>query len=378
MSTFFNSWYEASNKAAQVTSDKITDIVNVASPPPKQSTSLWKSLAIDSLLAGLAFVPGIGTGTTLISSTARVAKQAGEGPIRAILAASAPISGHLFPNDGSAGSNLIDIATLQNDLNNLIDDLQNRMQPALATAVNDVTEFLNWANTGAFSSPDPPRLPDQVENLEQALTTYVVSVALSSASWVGVVSPATDVNALLGGQLGHPNIDYGCNAVDPVTKQCNAIWQDVPNNQGFTMVQSTSFLNNPYEKYQEFFGNTKHDPYTTPELLFVGAARCRLQPGWGNGVGVTFNDGDINFNCLSQMKICTYNPSCTEQDEGGCKYLESDCSAESGYGYDHDRYRGEPDREAEAGNSFFVEPGYMGPFRTAGNLEYPLRGTGVD
>lgn len=376
ISTFFNSWYEASNRAAQISSDKITDIVNVASPPPEQQPKLWKGLIIDSLLAGLAFLPGLSAGKTLISSTARVAKNAGEGPIRAILAASAPVSGHLFPNDGSASSNLIDIATLQNDLNNLVEDLQNRLQPALNTAVNDVKEFLNWANTGAFSSPDPPKLPEQVENLEQALTTYIVSVALSSANWNAVVSPATDVNALLGGQLGHPNVDYGCSAVDPVTKQCNAIWQDIPNNQGFTMVQSTSFLNNPYEKFQEYFGNTKHAPYTTPEMLFVGAAKCRLKPGWGKGVGVSIEDGSINFDCLSQMRVCTYKQECTEQDEKGCKYLEGDCSAEDGYGFESDRCRGNPVAYADAATKFFVEPGYMGPLRTQGNLQYELVGHG--
>lgn len=332
-------------------------------------------MVIDSLLAGLAFVPGISTGSTLISSTARIAKSA-EAPARAILAASSSVYGYIFPNDGSAASKLIDIATLQNDLKNFVDDLQARLSPALETALNDATEFLNMANTGAFSSANPPKLPQQTQGLEQALTTYIVSVALSSATWVGAVSPNTDVNALLGGQLGHTNINYGCTSVDPVTKQCNAMWQDVPNNQGFTMVQSTSFQNNPYDKYQEYFGNTKHHPYTTPELLFVGAARCRLKPGWGT-VGVTFNGGDINFDCLSQLKICTYNPDCTEQQKGGCKYLESDCQAESGYGYDPNRYKGMPDEQATAGKSFFVEPGYMGPFRTAGSLEYPLRSTNV-
>ncbi|KAL8720103.1 MAG: hypothetical protein Q9225_002979 [Loekoesia sp. 1 TL-2023] len=377
LSAFFYSWYTASGTAAAATSDKIEQIVNVASPPPKATQAAWKSMVIDSLLAGLAFIPWTSAGSTFFSSTARAVKNA-EAPGRVLLAASSGVYGHVFPNDGSAASDLIDIATLKGDLRDFVDDLQSRLSPALETAINNITSFLEMANTGAFSSPDPPSLPKQTEGLEQALTTYIVSIALSSANWVGVVAPNTDVNALLNGTLGHLNMKYDCGSVDPVTKICSAIWSDVPNNQGFTMVQTTSFLNNPYEKYQKYFGLDGGNHWTTPELLLVGAAKCRLKPGWGTGVSVTIENGDLNFDCLSQLKICTYNIECTEQQEGNCEYKESDCPAESGFGHDPNRYRGMPDMQAEAGNSFFVPPGYMGPFATADNLQYPLRGTGVD
>lgn len=38
---------------------------------------------------------------------------------------------------------------------------------------------------------------------------------------------------------------------------------------------------------------------------------------------------------------------------------------------DNNRYHGMPHLEAEAGDGFFVEPGYMGSFRT-GQLNLPL------
>ncbi|KAL8711089.1 MAG: hypothetical protein Q9220_004470 [cf. Caloplaca sp. 1 TL-2023] len=371
LNAFFNSWYTASDSAAHTTSAVITDIVNVASPPPNAKPNLWKSLVVDSLLAGLVFLPGISAGKTLISSTARAISRA-EAPARIILAASTSVYGHVFPNDGSAASDLIDIATLQNDLVNFLEDLQARLSPALQTSVNDVNEFLKMAETGAFSSPDPPNLPVQTKGLEQVLTTYIISVALSSATWVGALATDTTIDKLLDGSSGHLNMDYGCQKVDPLVQQCGPLWQDVPNNQAFTLVQSSSFLNNPIDKIQEYFGNTKHSPYTTPELLLVGAARCRQKPGWGTGIGVTMDSGSLNFDCLSQMKICTYNMQCTEQQEGGCEYLESDCPVESGFGFDPRRYHGMPDEEAETANSFFVPPGYLGPFRTGDNLEYKL------
>ncbi|KAL8949861.1 MAG: hypothetical protein Q9222_004054 [Ikaeria aurantiellina] len=371
LNAFFYSWYTASDSAAKTTSAQITDIVNVASPPPDSKQSFWKSLILDSLLAGLAFLPGISAGKTLISSTARAVSRA-EAPARIILAASANVHGHIFPNDGSAASNLIDIATLQNDLLNFLDDLQARFSPALQTSVNDVDDFLKMAETGAFSAADPPNLPQQTQNLQQVLTTYIISVALSSATWFGALATDTTINKLLDGSSGTLNMDYGCEAVNPLIQQCGPLWQDVPNNQAFTLVQSSSFLNNPIAKFDEYFGNTKHDPYTTPELLLVGAARCRQRPGWGTGVSVTMDSGALNFDCVSQMKICTYNMQCTQQDEGSCEYLESDCPAESGFGFEPDRYHGNPTAEWEVANKFFVPPGYLGPFRTGDNLQYKL------
>ncbi|KAL9602976.1 MAG: hypothetical protein Q9219_001501 [cf. Caloplaca sp. 3 TL-2023] len=374
MSAFFFSWYTATNNAALSTSSKIDTIVQISSPPPKDMQPAWKHMVLDALLAGLAFVPWTSTTTSFFSSTARVVKQA-EAPGRVLLAASAGVYNHVFPNDGSAASDLIDMATLKMDLDHFVTDLQARLSPALEAAVNNVTVFLEMANTGAFSGPDPPSLPRQVDGLEQALTTYIISVALASANWYGVVAPGVEPNALLSGALGGPNLDYGCDSVDPVTKLCNAIWSDVPNNQGFSLVQGTSFQNNPAEKYEKYFGG---DHWTTPELLLVGAAKCRLKPGRGKGVGITIENGELNFDCLSQLKICTYKTECTEQEEGNCEYKEEDCPAEKGFGYDPKRYRGMPDMQATAGKSFFVPPGYMGPFAYQKDLEYPLRGTSVE
>ncbi|KAI4109193.1 MAG: hypothetical protein L6R37_000624 [Teloschistes peruensis] len=371
---WFHNWYTASGTAAARTANKITDIVNVAAPPPKAETSIWKSLAIDALLSGLAFLPGIGEGTSMLSSTAAAVRRA-ESPVRAVLAASGSVYGQIFPHDGSAASDLIAMGTLSTALEDFTDDLTLRLEPALQTALNSVDDFLKMTDTGVFSSAKASSLIQDTDNLEQALTTYIVSTALSGATWNVVVSPQTNVDSLLSGGQGKLNIDWGCQGTaDATTGFCNIVWNDRANTQGFTLVQADSFLNNPHDAFENFFGSTKHDAYTTPELLFLGAAKCRLRPGWGTGVGVQMIDGEMNFDCLSQMKVCTYKADCQEKDEGSCEYKEEDCPADKGYGYDRDRYRGMPDEEAEAANSFFVPPGYMGPFIN-GDLHYDLRWT---
>ncbi|KAL8735631.1 MAG: hypothetical protein Q9166_000800 [cf. Caloplaca sp. 2 TL-2023] len=188
MNAFLYSWYQASINAAGTTADKITDTVNVASPAPDKKNEFFKTLVIDSLLAGLAFLPGISTGGNILASTAKTIAKV-EAPARMLMAASAPVYSNLFPHDGSAASNLIEQGELNTYLQNLAEDLTNRLSLALQSAINDKQAFLNLAETGMFSGAVPPSLPENTENLEQALTTYVVSVALSGSAWFVGCSP---------------------------------------------------------------------------------------------------------------------------------------------------------------------------------------------
>ena len=82
------------------------------------------------------------------------------------------------------------------------------------------------ANTTIFSNEEPPRVNNATVRLEAELTTYLVSVALSSAGWYDVAAPKPEVGAFLKGQLSNLDIAHGCpNGVDPVIKQCKGkIW----------------------------------------------------------------------------------------------------------------------------------------------------------
>ncbi|KAL9026138.1 MAG: hypothetical protein Q9180_007532 [Flavoplaca navasiana] len=376
---FFETWNSASDAAFANTASKVADLVTTAAPAPDSPKNAWKNVIIEALLAGLAFLPGINAGAQALNSAARQIK-AFEAPGRAILTASSSVYREVFNTDGSAEANLVNIGQLSEQLAGFNTEFKNRLDPALNQAINNITAFRQMANTTIFSIEEPPRVNSATVRLEAALTTYLVSIALSSAGWYGVAAPQTDVDALLKGQLGELNIDYGCpDGVDPVIKQCKGkIWQDVPNNQGFTLVQGHSFLNDPWAQFDGFFGNNGN-PHTTPEQLFVGAAKCRQKPNWGS-VGVSFENGEMNFDCLSQLKICTYNYGYVQEDYGGVedegsnrKYLEEDCSMEEGWGYNSNRY--DLGYEYSRSSSVcFVEPGYMGPMRT-GSIEQRLKGT---
>ncbi|KAI4264191.1 MAG: hypothetical protein L6R42_000705 [Xanthoria sp. 1 TBL-2021] len=398
---FYNTWYMASSFASGATAELIGKIVDITSPPPKQQ-QLWGTVLIDALLSGLAFLPvpglaaGAAAGSRLLSSggaikyasTAVSTVKGLEAPGRIALTAAGSVYSKLFPHDGSAASNLIQAANLQVELTNLADQLAARLGPALDTAMNDAESFLNLTETGLYNSPTPPLLVNGTSNLEMAMTTYIVSISLSASTWFVGRAADTTINMLLDGSQGSLNVDYGCKAVDPASGWCgSAVWQDTPNNQGLTLIQAESGLNNPYDTYQKFMGTAVFNkPVTNPELLLQGAAQCRqrLGAGWGGAAVTLWSGGVPNFDCLSQLKVCTWKPDCqidNDVDANKCEYIEEDCQPETGYGYlTQDRPSGIGFStgnavDADHLDDFYVPPGYMGPFRTGDLHGMQLRTT---
>ncbi|CAO1602701.1 hypothetical protein XANCAGTX0491_006302 [Xanthoria calcicola] len=390
LNKFYNTWYLSSIFASTATAGLIGKIVDITAPPPEKQ-QFWASILVDALLSGLAFLPvpglaaGAATGSRLLSSggavkyaSAAVSTVKGlEAPGRIALTAAGSVYSKLFPHDGSAASNLIQAANLQVELTKLQDQLTERLGPALGIALNDAESFLNLTETGLYNSPHPPLLINGTANLEMAMTTYIASVSLGASTWFVGRAADTTINKLLDGSQGNLNIDYGCTAVDPAVGWCgSAVWQDTPNNQGLTLIQAESGLNNPYDTFQKFMGTAVFDkPLTTPELLLQGAAQCRQRLGaaWGAEPVSLWSGGVPNFDCLSQLKVCTWKPDCkidNDVDANKCEYIEEDCQPEAGYGWlTQDRPSGigfstGTDVDADHLDDFYVPPGYMGPFRT--------------
>ncbi|KAL8845973.1 MAG: hypothetical protein Q9221_008905 [Calogaya cf. arnoldii] len=422
MNKFFTTWNAALEKAVDRTVEQIDKIVQIASPAQTKKT-FWQPILIEALLSGLAFLPlpglgvAAGQGARLISTGAtRAAAQAATrveagvvggvaqgvpalgqavtagakgglshalatAPGRIILTASGAVFGKLFPSDGSAASNQVEVANLKVALDNLTGELAARLPAALDKAVNNATSFVEMSETGAFISTTPPSVDASQVELEAALRTYIISIALSASSWFIGRAANTTINMLLDGSQGKLNMDYGCTAIDPAVGWCgSAVYQDTPNNQGLTLIQASSGLNNPYDIIQGFMGTAAgyKYPLTTPQLLLEGAAKCRQRLGaaWGTDtVPDVWQDGLLNYDCLSQLKVCTWRTDCHADlsgDSNDCEYIEEDCPPEAGYG------AGTHDEVSTGGNSFFtagvastseagkfyVSPGYMGPFRT--------------
>ena len=60
---------------------------------------------------------------------------------------------------------------------------------------------------------------------------------------------------------------------------------------------------------------------TTGPLLFEDAYQCNSQGSFGQPVNITVSAAGVNTACISQLKVLTWDMSCTSI-EGQCEFLE--------------------------------------------------------
>jgi hypothetical protein len=97
---------------------------------------------------------------------------------------------------------------------------------------------------------------------------------------------------------------------------------------------------------------------TTPEALFKGAAYCAAasKSNQGSSTPATINGGNINTDCLSNMKVCTWSLNAGKDWDP----LFSDCSDDAAFtGVDGPRVNPTPE---EAANCPGIDYGSNTPF----------------
>ncbi|KAL8993789.1 MAG: hypothetical protein Q9169_006078 [Polycauliona sp. 2 TL-2023] len=253
MNAFFHTWYTATTDAFSATAAETTKITTIAAPPPEARQDAWKAGLINALLAGLAFLPSVSAGSTLLSSAARTAKNL-EAPGRILLAASS---------------------------STFTSDIRKRLQPTLSEFINNVTASNQMARHRQPSAVNS-RPPTRQLNLgisKRAIRTYITSVALQQRRLVRRRSTPTPTSPNSWPEPvpagGKPNLDYKCESVD-------AVYAPLQRHLvGRAQYQGSSFLNNPYDKFVGYFDSPSGNPITSPEALLLGAAECRLRAGWG-------------------------------------------------------------------------------------------------
>ena len=337
INNFFNSWWLATQFAASRAALKIDPIVELLDPVKTQNVLLQNILT--GLVSGLAFIPTPGDIFPGISDMTKVAMKSG---ITALVVAPSIIRS-IFPED-TDDTRMVQMAQLKSQLGNLEDGISNRLGPGLQTAQNDVTSFVQMASTGAFSAHPPFALDTQTEALDLAFTTFLVSTCIMSNNWQGAVAVDTSPQALAtNGTAAQYDID--CDGYD-ANNVCNAWWYDEDNNDAYTLTSLDNLMDNPYAKIHGILSNG----WSTGAQLFGGARRCSQAQNLGKGVLVDVSNGSITFDCLSQLKMCTFDKHCTSTK---CEF--SDCDSEPGFrdGFENSR--------TSDTRTLTVPAGYLGP-----------------
>ena len=340
---FFNSWWMALNAANTLASETINGIVNMIAPPEHTNVGTFELLT--ALASSFAFldVPGasafnnIGKITSFLMEFALTAVQQTPNVLKA-----------LFP-EGTITPATYQIGEVGAELANLVMTFQTCVSNTVNAIETNQTAFTIWAETGAFCGP-MPSLDNQKGQLFQTLNTFIISRAYNANSIVATVGLDTDVVQLQQNSSQSLSYDIGCPHYDQYGV-CNAWWHDNATNSAYSLDDHNKMSRNFNSDMETIFSNN----WTTGELLFGGAQKCKGTSGYQQPPSVAFNtQTGFTTSCISTLTVCTWNLNCELSTT--CEFL--DCPTQDSFATDGCSH---PDNYIYTIN---VPYGYLGPYLT--------------
>ena len=279
---FFNSYYAAIGNARSSATDSVGAIVSMLDPP--QTTNGALNDILTALSVGLSFLaPNVGP---LIGTVLNGAQQA------------IAVGKYLFPL-GTLDSQFAQFNQISNAMGTVTTYLQDNVTSALSAIQMDPTTFLAFTGSGNFSVTPLPTIPSQSDSILTALNTYVISQCLQANKWVIARAIDTDMNAVMTNG-SDPNWKIpSCGSGYDGNSVCGAYYWNQAIDVSFTLTNNQNPSLDPTTDMKSFFAN-----WTTPDLLFNGAAQCQVQGGSDPVVSVS--SSGVTASCLSNVKVCTW------------------------------------------------------------------------
>lgn len=311
---FFLSWWTAVGNAAGIAADNVGAIVQLLDPI--NDTNAF----IDDILITLTGLFAIAPGASFFASYAKGVTEgmtAFAQVLENALFVVPQIGRYLFPID-SVTSQVVQMSALSSEMANIIQMVQNNLNKTLVSAMTEPAEFLAFASQGNFTA-SAPSLADQSNYLLYAFNTYIISQALNGNNVYGTIGLNTNPQALA---TNGSKTAYDLSDCEGYNEQnvCDNWWFSGRYWSAFGLDDFSHAGRNYGDVLTQLFSN-----YTTGELLFDGAYACNANGNYGQPVNVTVNSAGVNTGCLSQLRIVTWDMSCTDptkHEEKGCEFLE--------------------------------------------------------
>ncbi|KAL8688809.1 MAG: hypothetical protein Q9218_005374 [Villophora microphyllina] len=318
---YFGSWYTAVGDSATTAGLNVDAIVQLIDPP--SDTHLILDDILIALTGIFAVIPGLGANVgdvmnrvvedaTEVAQTLRTGLQFIENAIIGF----PQIGRFLYPIDTPASA-LLQIADLKNQLGGLVAQVQSNMNKTVSSVMADPAEYLAFASQGNFTA-NPPSLPDQTQYLLYAFNTYVISAGLRGNNIYGTIAKDTNVQALAtNGSQNNLAFDISSCIGYNSENVCDTWW--------YSGNYASTFSLDHFSHRERSFGDVMTElfqKYTTGQLLFDNAYACNQNGNYGKPVSVTVNEQGINTQCLSQLRILTWNMECNDVHNKQCEFLE--------------------------------------------------------
>ncbi|KAL8731476.1 MAG: hypothetical protein Q9181_004300 [Wetmoreana brouardii] len=303
---WFFTYYMAVGGANGLAADNVATIARTLNLP------LPKSISILDVLAGLAFAFGLlspsgyAAGLPFLGQKLEgfAAQAPGEYLLRAMQ--NSPTLAKNFMEKGDISDTNVQIAEMSSSLARIVSQLQNNIQNSLVLVMSNFSLFFDFVHDGYFST-QIDNLNTITQNVTLALNTYLVSQALQDDKVIITRALNTDINELQANGSAY-QYDTGCGGHGyDEWGMCGSWWYDSTNRISYGLESLKAMLNNYTDPLESLF----NQGITTPELLFMNSQFCADAAGstQGNAPGTSLSTttGVWNTECISNMKICTWD-----------------------------------------------------------------------
>jgi len=256
----------------------------------------------------------------------------------------------------------------------LIKQLQGNISLALPAAQNNFTNWLAYANTGAFTA-NTSNVNEFSAAILLGLNTYIVSEAYNAAGVIVTRSPDTDVHALSTNSTSKDLRWTPCKSGYTANGFCEGFWYNNKTGITYGLVETSKAKQNRNftADFETIFSN-----WTTPELFFVGGDRCAQTSGRNGGTPPSVNLGilaqdptGLLGSCFANVQTCTWDLTPQPLTGGGAgnsvgppaasMFIESSCDYKN-----QSWFEGLPENQKDCGSepyakySMIVPDAYLG------------------
>lgn len=296
----FTTWFNALQYAASQALAIVQDVINQVDPP-QQTNFILRDLLF-ALTVGLAYIvaPEAGSFTGLLVATATAGRALLKGANQA-----PTVARGIWPA-GTESSQSIQIADVESELNNATGTTAMMLNSGLELLMSDMPSFVEFASTGMFSGSDSFSLPKEVDGLDVALKTFIVSNAMTSNGWqytVNLGATREDIASCVPSSGGNCCTWWALNSSPSSTSSSSApsmcgdfIWYSDATMRAFTLTNPNA-LNGTVELLSAIV----EKEWTTLPLLFDGAYNCSAMGNFGGAPIQIEADGTIDLSCMSQL-----------------------------------------------------------------------------
>lgn len=291
---FFTTYFTALQFATGPAALAISAIVNELDPLKPKDQVLPLIAILTALSFGLAFLgaPTLAVGI-LTSPWTNEVKYAAQAFIIS-MQQSPSLAKTLYPT-GTDDSKTLQIGQLSTDLGTTVETLSSMINNAVTLLMNDLPTFVQFAQSGKYSSMISFSIPNETVGLDIALKTYLSSKAMGGNGWWA--SPS--VGPFLRTDDEFKNCVFNeynlC-----VENNDNVAYLSPDTGRRYTLVQTKGNSDRtPNQLAQDLVKNQ----WAPLNVLFDGAFNCTAKGKAGTtDIQFTFN-GTLDVSCISQLPL---------------------------------------------------------------------------